>query len=195
MTDEDVTKILQAAAGGDATADDRLFTVVYDELRSIAQRFMAGERGDHTLQATAVVHEAYLRLIGDRQPQWESRAHFFGAAAEAMRRILIDHARRKASRKRGGGRRRLELTDVAQVGESALDDLIALDQGLDRLEGKDPMMAAVVKLRYFAGLSVEQTASALNTSPRSVNRAWTAARAWLRREIGRLPDADRERAD
>jgi len=192
MSNDNVTKILQAVAAGEATARDELFTVVYDELRSIAQHFMAGERPDHTLQATAVVHEAYVRLLGDRQQHWESRAHFFGAAAEAMRRILIDHARRKASTKRGGGRKRLELTEVAQVGESAVEDLIALDQALDRLERRDATMAAVVKLRYFAGLSVEQTAAALDTSTRSVNRAWTAARAWLRREMGRLPDASLE---
>ncbi|HVR29648.1 MAG TPA: sigma-70 family RNA polymerase sigma factor, partial [Thermoanaerobaculia bacterium] len=180
----DVTQILQALTAGDDRAGDELFAVVYGELRRIARAVSARERPDHTLQPTAVVHEAYLRLVGGESPRWENRAHFFGAAAEAMRRILIDHARRKASLKRGGGRRRASLTDLPEP-DARLEDLLALDQALDRLEERDPAMAEVVKLRYFAGLSVEETAKALGTSPRSVSRAWTAARSWLRRELGR----------
>jgi RNA polymerase sigma factor (TIGR02999 family) len=186
MTDEanhDVTRILAAIGAGDESAAGALFTRVYDELRAIAGRFMAQERADHTLQPTAVVNEAYLRLCGPQAPSWQNRAHFFGAAAEAMRRILIDHARRKVSLKRGGDQVRVELPDVAGQGDTDLEDLLSLDRALDRLEERDPAMAKVVKLRYFAGLSVEQTAEALDMAPRSVNRAWTGARAWLRREM------------
>lgn len=181
--DHDVTRILAAIGAGDDSAGEALFARVYDELRAIAGRFMAQERSDHTLQPTAVVNEAYLRLCGPQAPSWQNRAHFFGAAAEAMRRILIDHARRKVSLKRGGDQIRVELPDVAGPGETDLEDLLSLDRALGRLEGRDPAMAQVVKLRYFAGLSVEQTAEALEMSPRSVNRAWTGARAWLRREM------------
>lgn len=189
----DITCILQALTAGDDRAGDELFTVVYGELRRIARALSARERPDHTLQPTAVVHEAYLRLVGEESPRWENRAHFFAAAAEAMRRILIDHARRKASLKRGGGHRRSSLTDLPEP-DARLEDLLALDQALDRLEERDPAMAEVVKLRYFAGLSVEETAKALGTSPRSVNRAWTAARSWLRRELGRASAAPRDPA-
>jgi len=192
MTDEanhDVTLILEAIGAGDDGAVDVLFARVYDELRAIAGRFMAQERADHTLQPTAVVNEAYLRLSGPQAPSWQNRAHFFGAAAEAMRRILIDHARRKVSLKRGGDQVRLDLPDVANPGDVGLEDLLSLDQALERLEARDASMARVVKLRYFAGLSVEQTADTLDMSPRSVNRAWTGARAWLRREMERTDDA------
>lgn len=182
----DVSGILEAVTAGDEQAADELFAVVYDELREIARAFMARERPNHTLQPTAVVHEAYVRLIGGQSPGWKNRAHFFGAAAEAMRRILIDHARRKLSRKRGGDQLRVELGSPAEP-ETSLEELLALDEALGRLEARDPAMASVVKLRYFAGLSVEETARALDTSPRSVNRAWTAARSWLKRELGRRP--------
>ena len=183
----DVTQILEAISGGDDRADDELFTVVYDELRNIARSFMAQERADHTLQPTAVVHEAYMRLLGEEAPRWENRAHFFATAAEAMRRILVDHARRKTSLKRGGNRRRVDARDVPAPEQARLEELLALDQALGRLEERDEPMARVVKLRWFAGLSVDETASALGTSPRTVNRAWTAARSWLRRELDRSP--------
>jgi RNA polymerase sigma factor (TIGR02999 family) len=183
----DVTQILEAISGGDDRAADELFTVVYDELRNIARSFMAQERADHTLQPTAVVHEAYMRLLGEEAPRWENRAHFFATAAEAMRRILVDHARRKTSLKRGGNRRRVDARDVPAPEQARLEELLALDQALGRLEERDEPMARVVKLRWFAGLSVDETASALGTSPRTVNRAWTAARSWLRRELDRSP--------
>jgi RNA polymerase sigma factor (TIGR02999 family) len=178
----DVTAILEALSSGKGEAADELFAVVYEELRSIARSLMARERSDHILQPTALVHEAYVRVLGTTETRWESRAHFFGAAAEAMRRILVDHARRRVSRKRGGDLRRVELGDPAAPGTEP-EDLLALHQALDRLEARDASMARVVKLRYFAGLGVEETAEVLDVSPRSVNRAWTAARAWLRRDL------------
>lgn len=186
QTSGDVTRILEAITAGDGRATDELFAVVYAELRDIARAMMARERSDHTLQPTAVVHEAYLRLLGDQSARWENRGHFFGTAAEAMRRILIDHARRRTSLKRGGDQRQVELGEVAGA-DPRLEELLALDQALDRLEERDEAMAKVVKLRYFAGLSVDQTAQALGVSQRSVNRSWTAARSWLRRELGRPP--------
>lgn len=186
----DVTQILDAIRAGDDRAADDLFAVVYEELRTIARSFMARERADHTLQPTAVVHEAYLRLLGGASPRWENRAHFFAAAAEAMRRILVDHARRKTSLKRGGEQLRVDGRDVPAPEQARLEELLALDVVLDRLEARDESMARVVKLRYFAGLGVDETASAMGTSPRSVNRAWTAARSWLRRELSRSPPLD-----
>lgn len=187
----DVTRLLAAMTAGEPGAADELFERVYEELRGIARAFMARERGDHTLQPTAVVHEAYVRLLGASAPRWESRAHFFAAAAEAMRRILVDHARRKLARKRGGDWQRVESVEIAEP-DGELVDLLALDQALGRLESRDADLARVVKLRYFAGLTVEETARALDQSPRSVNRSWTAARAWLRRELTRGPVATRE---
>lgn len=184
----DITEILDALAAGDEGAPDRLFAVIYDELRSIARSLMAREREDHTLQPTAVVHEAYMRLLGAATPRWENRAHFFAAAAEAMRRILIEHARQKLALKRGGDLRRVQLGDAAGP-EIRFEELLALDQALDRLEERDDTMARVVKLRYFAGLGVEETALALDISPRSVNRAWTGARSWLGRELSRSREA------
>ena len=178
----DVTGILEALASGDEEAADELYAVVYEELRGIARSFMAMERPDHTLQPTAVVHEAYIRLLGADAPRWENRGHFFGAAARAMRRILVDHARRKVSLKRGGERQRVELRDPVAPGTKP-EDLLDLDQALARLEAKDETMVRVVELRYFAGLTVDETAEVLGVSPRSVNRAWTGARAWLRREM------------
>ena len=188
----DVTRILEAITAGDDRAGDELFELVYDELRAIAGKLMQQERADHTLQPTAVVHEAYLRLFGKQAPRWENRAHFFGTAAEAMRRILVDHARRKLSLKRGGDRQRVELPEIPERTRAQLEDLLALDEALDRLERRDPKMAQVVKLRYFAGLGVKQTAGVLEISPRSVNRLWTGARAWLQREIDRREGDRRE---
>jgi len=180
----DVTSILDALASGREEAADELFVVVYEELKAIARSFMARERPDHTLQPTAVVHEAYVRLLGASAPPWKNRAHFFGTAAEAMRRILVDHARRKLALKRGGDRQRVDLGDL-EAPEAHMEELLALDDALGRLEARDAGMAKVVKLRYFAGLSVEETAKALDVSPRSVNRSWTGARSWLRREMTR----------
>lgn len=169
--------------GGEAAAD--LLPLVYEELRKLARARMARERPGQTLQPTALVHEAYLRLSGDGDAPWASRAQFFAAAAEAMRRILIEKARRSRRRKRGGGRRRVTLDEGLLQAEPAPEEILALDQAIDRLEARDAAMARVVKLRYFAGLTVEETALAIETSPRTVKRLWTAGRAWLHRELTR----------
>ena len=178
-----VTQILEAIGAGDAEAKDRLLPVVYQELRRIARARMAGERADHTLQPTALVHEAYIRLLGTENPHWENRAHFYTAAAEAMRRILIEWARRRARQKRGGDRRRVELDSSVGSYQPTSEELLALDEALTRLESLDAEMSHVVKLRYFAGLTIEETAHALQTSERTVSRLWTGARAWLHSEL------------
>lgn len=162
---------------------ERLLPLVYDQLRAAAQICLGGERAGHTLQATALVHEAYLRLVGDRKIPWANRAHFYTAAAEAMRRILLDHARSRGRDKRGGGRERLELSDVAALVDSDPETILALDKALDRLEGGHPQAASIVRLRFYAGLTVDQAASALGLSPRQVDREWAFARAWLYRTV------------
>ncbi len=161
-----------------------LLAAVYDQLRAVAQRRMAEENPGHTLQATALVHEAFLRIGQDRRVPFESPAHFYAAAAEAMRRILLDHARSRNALKRGGGgaRERLSVVDLAEATDP--DEILALDQALERLEGAEPTVAAVVRLRFFAGLTGEQTAEALGVSARHVDRLWVYARAWLLREMG-----------
>ncbi len=175
---EKITLMLQNADSGSQLADE-LLPLVYSELRKLAKARMARERPGQTLQATALVHEAYLRLLGD-DVSWENRGHFFAAAAEAMRRILIEQARRKGRQRHGGGLRRSEFRDSAiEIAQTDGVDLIDIDAALTRLEHRDEAMANVVKLRYFAGLSVDDTASALDISPRTVNRLWTASRAWL----------------
>jgi RNA polymerase sigma factor (TIGR02999 family) len=174
-----VTRLLGALGEGDRGAAEELVALVYDELRRIARAQMKRERPGQTLQPTALVHEVYLRLLADGQPAWESRGHFFAAAAEAMRRILVERARARRRLKRGGDARRTTLHEDAAVVEPEPEELLALDRALDELEERDTTMAVVVKLRYFAGLTVEETASSLDLSPRSVNRLWTGARAWL----------------
>ena len=189
----EVTQILDAINQGDAEAPERLLTVVYDELRRIASAKLSGETPGQTLQATALVHETYLRLLGSAEDtpdssssqNWQSRGHFFAAAAEAMRRILIENARRKKRLKRGGDRDRIALEDVEPAEHSPPIDLLALDEALKKLETEDELKAQVVKLRYFAGLTIEQTAEALKVSEPTVKRHWYYARAWLRREIGK----------
>lgn len=181
-----VTRILNAIQDGDKHAAAELLPLVYNELRQLAAEKMSRERPGQTLAATALVHEAYLRLVDCEQPQrWDSRGHFFAAAAEAMRRILIENARRKASLKRGGGyvRRVLIEDQIAASGENRQDDLLALDEALTRLAKIEPQTVKLVELRYFAGLTNEQAAEILGMSPRTAKRAWTYARAWLRREI------------
>ena len=178
---------MQHAASGDRAAANELLPLVYSQLRAAAQRQLRSERPGHTLQATALVHEAYLRLVGPRDVPWQNRAHFYVAAAEAMRRILVDHARAKAAGIRGGpeGRRAAvnlaTLPDPSSEKESA--GFLILDDAIVRLEGVDPDAAAVVRLRYFAGLSVEQTAAALGVSAPTVKRAWAFARGWLKEAI------------
>ncbi len=179
----DVTRILNAIERGDAQATDELLPLIYEELRLLAARKLSAEKPGQTLQATALVHEAYIRLVGGENMRWSGRAHFFGAAAEAMRRILIEQARRKGRRKRGGGRRRVDLGDVELVVQGPSDDLLALDEAITRLAALDETKAQLVKLRYFAGLSLERAADLLGLSLTTAKRHWTYARAWLYRAI------------
>ena len=183
----DVTRILEQLQAGKTQASDELLPLVYAELRALARSRVAREKHAHSLQPTSLVHEVYLRLVGDRDPQWEGRAHFFAAAGEAMRRILVEKARRRASLKRGGDLRRVELHENVAGERPRSEELLSLDAALSRLEARDASMAGVVKLRYFAGMTVPETADALDLSPRTVNRMWTGALAWLRREMGREP--------
>ncbi len=180
----DVTRILSAIEQGDPTAAAQLLPLVYDELRKLASAKMAQENPGQTLQATALVHEAYVRLVDVQEAQhWNSRGHFFSAAAEAMRRILVDNAIRKARPKHGGDRRRLDLEAVATLGHSPKDDVLALGEALNRLSELDKTSAEVVKLKYFAGLTIPQVAEVLGISPRTADRRWAYARAWLHQEL------------
>ncbi len=175
----DVTRILNAVERGDAEALNALLPLVYEELRVLAAQKLSRERPGHTLQATALVHEAYLRLVGSEDQSWRSRAYFFGAAAEAMRRILVEHARRKRRPKHGGDCPRVDLHDEDLLVGAPSDDLVALDEALTRLAEADKTKAELVKLRYFAGLTLEQAAEALDLSPTTAKRHWTYAKAWL----------------
>lgn len=182
----DATRILHRIESGDRLATSELFPIVYEELRRLATRQMAGERPDHTLQTTALVHEAYLRLVDTgNELNWESRGHFFSAAAEAMRRILIDSARSKQSQKRGGNRERMDLEAAEALAPMipASLDVIALSEALDELAMREPQKAELVKLRFFAGLTIEQAGHALGISTPSAVRKWRHARAWLARQI------------
>lgn len=178
----DVTRLLLDWSQGDQTAFDLLMPLVYDELRALADRSLRRERSGHTLQGTALVHEAYLRLIDQRRVRWQDRAHFFAVAAQVMRRILVDHARRHGAAKRGGGTPTLPLGDVAASMPVPDIDLLALDQMLDRLAALDVRQSRIVELRFFGGLTVEETAEALRLSPSTVKNEWSMARAWLYRE-------------
>lgn len=171
-----------------------LLPLVYDQLRAVAQRALSAERPDHSLQATALVHEAYLRLVGDRTVPWSSKAHFYVAAAEAMRRILIDHARGKARVKRGGGRARLSLASVADLASGDSSEVLGFDDAFRRLESESPEAAAVVRLRFYAGLSIDQTAEAIGVSSNTVDRRWAFARAWLYRAMADQQDEDERTA-
>jgi len=174
---------MRDVAGGAEAAAEKLLPLVYEELRKLAAVRMHGERSDHTLQATALVHEAYARLATGHNPPWANRAHFFHAAAEAMRRILIEHARARNGPKRGGDRKRLPVDVLDLAEESDSEQILALEEAIARLEEQDPGAAKVVRLRFYAGLSVEETAEALDTSPRSVKRDWAFARAFLLRHL------------
>lgn len=181
----DVTRILSELRGaGREEALNRLVPAVYAELRAAARAHLRYERPDHTLRATALVHEAYLRLLGGNYPTWNDRQHFFRAAAEAMRRILVEHARKRARVKRGGNPIRESLTDVNLAVDSDPAEVLALDHAIRRLEEQDPTAADVVRMRFFAGLSVEETASMLDMSARTVKREWAFARAWLYDALG-----------
>ena len=188
----EVTRILQAAeyGGGDGIVAEKLLPLVYDELRKLAAHRMAGQPPNQTLQATALVHEAYLRLVGSdesKRAHWDSRGHFFAAAAEAMRRILIDRARQKQSLKRGGDMARTTLDESKVGGAAEPEEILAVDEALTKLGKEDPDLAKVVKLRYFVGMTIPETAHVLGVSTSSVDRQWAAARAWLFREITEKP--------
>jgi RNA polymerase sigma-70 factor (ECF subfamily) len=178
----DVTLLLQEWSGGDSSAADRLLPVLYDELHRIAAGALRGERRGHTLQPTALVNEAWMKLADQNAP-WKNRAHFLGVAAQAMRRILVDHARRKSAQKRGGDALRVTLADVAAT-ESNEVDLVRLDDALEKLAALDERQAKMVTMRFFAGLTVDETAEALGVSEKTVKRDWAAAKAWLHRELG-----------
>lgn len=183
-----ITRLLQRWTAGDARALDRVVPLVYEELRRLARRHLRGERAGHTLQSTGLVHEAFLRLSRESEVQWESRAQFFALASRLMRHVLVDHARARRADKRGGGATLLSLEDAIAAGREPATgpvlDVLALDEALSRLERLDPRQGEVVELRFFGGLSVEETAEALEVSPATVKREWTCARAWLLRELG-----------
>ena len=181
----DVTHILDAVQRGETAATEKLLPLVYEELRRIAAHKMAGESAGHTLQPTALVHEAWLRLAGPNEQTWQNRAHFFGAAAEAMRRILVEHARKKQALKRGSGVEHEQIDESSLVMTAPPDELLAVHEALDALAAENPAAAELVKLRYFVGMTMEEAASALNVAPRTAERTWTYARVWLHREIRR----------
>jgi RNA polymerase sigma factor (TIGR02999 family) len=184
----DITLILQRMEKGDPGAPAELLSLVYAELRALAARKMAQERPGQTIQATELVHEAWFRLGGDRQPAWQNRAHFFGAVAEAMRRILIENARRKLRQKRGGQLERVDVNEVEIASPLPDDQVLALDDALDRLAAEDPRAAEIVKLCFFVGLTQQEAAQHLGTSVSTVERSWAYARAWLFREINQYRD-------
>lgn len=193
----DITILLNQVADGDRAATDALIPLVYDELRELAEAHLRGERAEHTLQATALAHEAYIRLVGERDVTWENRAHFFGAAAQAIRRILVDHARARAAQKRGGGKR-LSLDETPTItcglGGERDEDVLALNEALDQLAALDARKARLVVLRYFGGVRVEDAAQLLGISVRTAMRDWEFSRAWLAQQIADSDDLPRRAA-
>ncbi len=185
VSSDEVTHFLQELSGGRADAVERLLPLVYDELRALADRYLQRQPADHTLQPTALVHEAYIRLVGDAHADWSGRVHFFRVAAKAMRRILIDHARRRCSAKRGGDRRKMPLDDVLAIADYRDEYVMALDEALAELAGIDEQLVQLVELRFFGGLSIEETSQVLGVSPTTVKRWWQIARGWLHREISK----------
>jgi RNA polymerase sigma factor (TIGR02999 family) len=178
-----VTELLQRFQQGDAQAKELLVAAVYDELKSIAARYMRREKADHTLQTTALVNEAYMKLVNVKVERWNGRTHFFAVAAQTMRRILVDHAREHIAEKRGGGHGVLQLDEALVFAPQRSHDMVKLDDALTRLEQTDPRAAKVVELRFFGGLSIDETAEAMTVSPRTVKREWMFAKAWLRNEF------------
>ena len=179
----EVSLLLHAWSNGDQTARDKLIPLVYDELRQMARRYMERQRPGHTLQSTELIHEAYLRLVDQQDVHWQNRAHFFGVAAKAMRSILVDYARTKHAVKRGGEMQQISLDEAATVGTERTAELAALDDALAQLASFDPRKSQVVEMRYFGGLTVEETAAVLHVSPETVARDWRLARTWLLREL------------
>lgn len=184
QSQKDVTVLLKAVSAGDENAPDKLLEAVYDDLRRLAAKYMRNERGDHTLQATALVHEAFVRLVDWKNVTWESRAQFFAVAAQVMRKVLVDHARAKRAEKRGGGQK-IALDEAAGFPNEKELDLLALEGALKSLEEIDARQAKIVELRFFGGLSIEETAHVLNISETTVKREWTFAKAWFQRELTR----------
>lgn len=182
-SEPDVTELLLEWQQGDRAALDRLTPLVYDELRRIAHRYMQRERGGHTLETTALVNEAYLRLVGQQKIEWQNRAHFFAVTAQVMRRLLIDHARRRHYAKRGGEAQQVSLGEASGMSQPRAAELVALDEALDELARLDPRKSRIVELRYFGGLSLEETADALDISAMTVRRDWRAAKAWLYKAV------------
>ena len=180
----DVTQLLQQWSDGQEQALDRLLPQIHAELRQLAASYLRRERADHTLQPTALVNEAFLKLVDQRAARWQNRAHFFGIAAQAMRRILVDHARAHAASKRGGAMRKVPLDDASLTGPGPDVDLLALDEALTRLAALDPQQSRVVELRFFGGLTMEETAEVMHISPATVGREWRMAKAWLSAELG-----------
>ena len=183
VEEPDVTALLIEAANGNQAAQEKLVPLVYDQLKRLARRYMRRERADHTLQTTALVHEAYLKLVGQHSPHWQNRAQFYGTAAQLMRRILIDHARRHLREKRGGTQVILPLEEGLAFTPEHSEDLLKLDEALDRLSKLDPRQSRIVELRFFGGLSVEETSRFLNVSPITVKRDWAVAKVWLYGEL------------
>jgi len=179
----EATRLLRQIQEGDRDAAERLMPLVYDEFRALAGRFLARERAGHTLQPTALVHEAYLKLVDQSRVDWKGRTHFFAVGAQAMRRILVDHARGRQRIKRGGDRARITVEHAPVVDDRNVEDLLALDEALEKLERLDPRQARIVELRFFGGLDVAEVAEALGVSKRTVEAEWTVVRAWLRREL------------
>ena len=181
----DITQMLIDWSNGDRAALDRLIPVVYAELRRQAARHLRRERAGHSLQTTSLIHEAYLRLVDQREVRWQNRAHFFAVASQLMHRILVDHARRRHRAKRGGSAARLPLEEALVIAAEKSDvDLLALDEALERLAAIDPRQSRIVELRFFSGLSIEETAEVLGVSPATVKNDWNVAKVWLRREMG-----------
>jgi RNA polymerase sigma factor (TIGR02999 family) len=180
-----VTQLLIDWSNGDQSALDKLMPLIDEELRRLAHRYMSRERAGHTLQTTALVNEAFLRLVNRKNLQWQNRAHFFGLAAQVMRTILVDHARSHASAKRGGGTRNLELDEAMVVSQQKASEVIALDEALKQLALIDPRQSRIVELRFFGGLTVEESAEVLNVSPVTIKREWSTAKAWLYHELAK----------
>jgi RNA polymerase sigma factor (TIGR02999 family) len=187
----EISSLLQRLSSGDNAAGDELLPLVYDELYGLARRYMAAEKTHHTLQATALVHEAWIRLSNDETPQWQSREQFVGVAARAMRRVLVDHARRRDARKRSGSAERLPFEALLELYEESGTPMVELDEALARLGAVDPQLVRIVELRFFFGASNDEIATALGVSTRTVERGWKTAQAWLRAELGEAaaPDA------